>query len=29
MMILQGVSLHVGENSEEVRSKWVNHEGKM
>jgi len=29
MMILQGVSMHVGENSEEMRSKWVNHEGKQ
>lgn len=27
-MILQGVSIHVGEHSEEVRSKWVLHEGK-
>lgn len=27
-MILQAISTHVGLNAEELRAKWVQHEGK-
>lgn len=29
LLIMQGVAEHVNQNAEELRSKWVNHEGKM
>ena len=28
-MILQGIALHVNQNHEVLREKWVDHEGKL